>query len=59
VTGEPELDRVVPVASTREYVTLIRGARYEMMPRTGHLGSITQPEQFARIVSEFIHAAHS
>ena len=59
ITGEPELDRVVPVASTREYVTLIRGARYEMMPRTGHLGSITQPERFAHIVTEFVHAAHS
>jgi pimeloyl-ACP methyl ester carboxylesterase len=59
VTGEPELDRVVPVPSTREYVTLIHGARYEMMPRTGHLGSITQPERFAHTVSEFVHAAHS
>jgi pimeloyl-ACP methyl ester carboxylesterase len=59
ITGEPELDRVVPVASTREYVTRIRGARYEMMPRTGHLGSITQPERFAQIVTEFVHAAHS
>ena len=59
ITGEPRLDRVVPVESTRQYVRLIRGARYELMDRTGHLGLITQPERFAGIVSGFIHASHS
>lgn len=54
VTGDPALDRVVPVESTREYVSLIAGARYAMMDRTGHLGSLTQPERFAGIVKEFI-----
>jgi pimeloyl-ACP methyl ester carboxylesterase len=58
VTGDPALDKVVPVASTREYVSLIRGARYAMMDRTGHLGSLTQPERFAGIVKEFI-GSHS
>ena len=57
VTGEPSLDRVVPVDSTREYVGLIRGAQYVMMDRTGHIGSLTQPDRFAAIVKEFL-AAH-
>jgi pimeloyl-ACP methyl ester carboxylesterase len=59
VTGEDTLDRVVPVESTREYVSLIKGAQYEKMNGTGHLGMLTQPDRFARIVSEFIHASHS
>ena len=59
ITGEPPLDRVVPVESTREYVRLIAGAQYEMMEGTGHLGIVTQPDRFARIVSAFIDASHS
>jgi pimeloyl-ACP methyl ester carboxylesterase len=59
VTGEPHLDKVVAVDSTREYVSLIRGARYEMMKGTGHLGLLTQPDRFVRIVSDFIDARDS
>jgi pimeloyl-ACP methyl ester carboxylesterase len=59
ITGEPSLDRVVPVESTREYVGLIAGARYEMMKGTGHLGLLTQPDRFARIVSDFLDARDS
>lgn len=59
VTGEPALDRVVPVASTKRYAELIPGARYVMMERTGHLGTLTQPERFAALVSEFVNAKHS
>jgi 3-oxoadipate enol-lactonase len=59
VTGEPHLDRVVPVQSTCEYTRLIAGARYAMMARTGHIGLVTQPERFARIVGDFVHASHS
>jgi pimeloyl-ACP methyl ester carboxylesterase len=55
ITGDAHLDRVVPVESTRRYVDLIAGARYEIMERTGHLGLLTQPDRFARIVSEFVH----
>ena len=58
VTGEPGLDRVVPVEVTRSYVTMIPGARYEMMERTGHIGLVTRPAQFARLVSGFVHANH-
>jgi 3-oxoadipate enol-lactonase len=59
VTGEPGLDQVVPPEATREFVALIKGARYKVFDRTGHLGVITQPERFARLVSEFVHASHS
>jgi pimeloyl-ACP methyl ester carboxylesterase len=55
ISGEPELDRVVPVANTRRYASLIPNARYELMPGTGHLGVLTHPDRFAAIVSGFIH----
>jgi len=59
VSGEPALDRVVPAASTREYVDLIGGARYAMMAGTGHIGLVTQPDRFARIVGEFVNGSSS
>lgn len=59
VSGEPGLDRVVPVTSTREFVTLIPGAKYEMMRETGHIGLVTQPGRFARIVGTFVNASSS
>ena len=59
VTGEPALDRVVPAASTREFASLIPGAKYEMMKGTGHIGLVTQPDRFAGIVGTFVNAASS
>lgn len=59
ITGESHLDRVVPVDSTRQYVQLIPGARLAVMDRTGHLGLLTQPERFARLVGGFINAPNS
>jgi 3-oxoadipate enol-lactonase len=53
VTGDPRLDHVVPVEGSAGYVTLIRGARQATLPRTGHLGSITHPGEFATIVGDF------
>jgi pimeloyl-ACP methyl ester carboxylesterase len=58
VTGEEGLDRVVPVQSTRVYASLIPGAEYRKMPRTGHMGLLTQPSAFAELVSGFAHAHH-
>jgi pimeloyl-ACP methyl ester carboxylesterase len=55
ISGEPALDRVVPVESTRQYATKIRGAKYVMIERTGHIGLMTRPEDFARTVSDFVH----
>jgi pimeloyl-ACP methyl ester carboxylesterase len=59
ITGEPGLDRVVPVSSTREFVSVIKGARYEMMDRTGHIGLVTQPHRFARIAGDFVNGSSS
>lgn len=57
VTGEPSLDRVVPVALTREYHRIWPHATEVVLQRTGHLGLITKPEEFAKLVSSF--AAHA
>jgi pimeloyl-ACP methyl ester carboxylesterase len=59
ITGDPNLDLVVPVESTRQYLSHIQNSRYERLERTGHSGSLTQPRQLASLVSDFIHAHHS
>jgi pimeloyl-ACP methyl ester carboxylesterase len=56
VTGEPRLDRVVPVESTRVYADAIPGAVAVEFARTGHLGLVTRPHEFARIVGNFVNA---
>ncbi len=56
VTGEPGLDRVVPFDSTREYVNLIPGARHAVLTGTGHVGFVSKPDEFARLVGDFIDA---
>ena len=53
VTGERGLDHVVPADESTGYVSLIRGARSSVLARTGHLGSITRPDEFAAIVRDF------
>ncbi|MBI3050759.1 MAG: alpha/beta hydrolase [Acidobacteria bacterium] len=59
ITGESALDRVVPVHATREYAKLWSDVRFETIARTGHLGLITRPDEFARLVVSFAdHAAH-
>jgi 3-oxoadipate enol-lactonase len=58
VSGEEALDRVVPVASTKSYAELLPQAQYRMIERTGHMGSLTQPDRFADIVTGFVHAHH-
>jgi pimeloyl-ACP methyl ester carboxylesterase len=58
LTGEENLDRVVPVQSTRAYAALIPGAEYQQMPHTGHMGMLTRPCAFANVLSEFAHAHH-
>lgn len=58
MAGDENLDSVVPVHGTQRYCALIPSARYVRMTGTGHIGLITQPERFARIVGEFAHANH-
>jgi len=57
VTGEPALDYVVPAGGTSEYARLIRNARHHVLERTGHLGTITHPHDFARVLVEFIRSS--
>jgi pimeloyl-ACP methyl ester carboxylesterase len=54
VTGEARLDRVVPVRLTRQYLDLWPHARVLTLERTGHLGLITKPEEFTRVVAPFV-----
>jgi pimeloyl-ACP methyl ester carboxylesterase len=56
VTGEESLERVVSPRITREYLAIWPHARVETLARTGHLGMITRPEQFAALVSGFVSA---
>ena len=59
ITGEPELDRVVAVGTTREYLRLWPQASMATIARTGHLGLMTRPAEFARLVAPFAErAAH-
>jgi pimeloyl-ACP methyl ester carboxylesterase len=53
ITGERDLDRVVKYDETMDYVTLIPGARFQLLEQTGHLGIISAPDRFASIVSRF------
>jgi pimeloyl-ACP methyl ester carboxylesterase len=57
ITGEPELDRVVPVANTRRYLDTWPHATAVTLPRTGHLGLITRPDAFAEQVVGFADRA--
>jgi len=54
VTGDRALDRVVSVDRTLAYLDLIPGARHVTLERTGHLGSITRPQEFASLVRGFV-----
>ncbi len=54
ITGERELDRVVPVDSTMALQPLIAGAQHQTVRATGHLGSITMPETFSDLVRSFL-----
>jgi pimeloyl-ACP methyl ester carboxylesterase len=57
VTGESQLDHVVPVERSSEYVGLVRGARGAILERTGHAGTMTRPDAFATMVHEFVNRA--
>ena len=57
ITGESSLDRVVPVQATLEYAHLLPHAGVATIPRTGHLGLVTRPDEFARLVVTFAERA--
>jgi 3-oxoadipate enol-lactonase len=53
IVGQADLDRVVPVALTRDYLRLWPGARFASIARSGHLGAISRPNEFAELVMQF------
>jgi pimeloyl-ACP methyl ester carboxylesterase len=53
ITGEDALDRIVPPAETRRYLGMLPGARHVVLERTGHIGSVTRPREFADLVGRF------
>jgi pimeloyl-ACP methyl ester carboxylesterase len=54
VTGEPELDHVVPVDGSASYAALIPTAKAVTLDATGHLGPVTRPDRFASVVTSFL-----
>lgn len=54
VTGEPGLDRVVPVDVTRRYLDELRKAEHVVLQRTGHNGLVTRPDEFADVLGRFV-----
>jgi pimeloyl-ACP methyl ester carboxylesterase len=59
VTGDPDIERVVPVERTLQYLRLIPGARHAVLHGTGHLGVITKPGAFLDVAAPFIAAAQA
>jgi pimeloyl-ACP methyl ester carboxylesterase len=59
VTGEPGLDRVVPVEATREYLDLIPGAHAATIERTGHIGLVTRPDRFSQLIGDLAAACQA
>jgi pimeloyl-ACP methyl ester carboxylesterase len=55
VTGEPGLDRVVPVDVTRRYLDELSTAEHVVIKHTGHLGVVTRPDAFADVLERFVN----
>jgi pimeloyl-ACP methyl ester carboxylesterase len=55
ITGTPDLDRIVPPNTTREYLDIWPHALVQTLDGTGHLGLITRADAFAAIVAPFIN----
>lgn len=55
ITGEDRLDKIVKPALTRQYLTQVPHARHVTIARTGHLGLVTKPAEFAELVTAFAH----
>jgi pimeloyl-ACP methyl ester carboxylesterase len=54
VTGDADLDRVVPVEHTHRYMQLLTDVEAVQLTDTGHNGVITRPLAFADIVADFV-----
>jgi pimeloyl-ACP methyl ester carboxylesterase len=58
VTGEPDLDRVVPTHITARCARGLRNVSETVLPRTGHLGMVTRADLFATVVARFAENLH-
>jgi pimeloyl-ACP methyl ester carboxylesterase len=59
MTGEPGLDRVVPMQVSEQLLARFPSATHVVLPRTGHLGIVTKPAAFADAVDAFLcHGSH-
>jgi pimeloyl-ACP methyl ester carboxylesterase len=54
VTGDADLDRVVPVEHTLRYLQLLADVEAVQLTDTGHNGVITRPVAFADLVADFV-----
>ena len=54
VQGDDALDHVTGHGGTAEYARLIGHARHARMDRTGHLGSVTRPDECAALIHQFL-----
>lgn len=57
MTGEPGLDKVVPVEITERYMNELRSAQRVVLEHTGHIGLVTRPDAFAEILGRFVDDA--
>ena len=53
ITGEDGLDRVVKPELTRRYLAALPAARHAVLAGTGHIGLLTKPAEFAKLVMDF------
>lgn len=53
ITGERDLDRVVPTEVTASCARGLRDVRHQVLSRTGHLGIVTRADDFAGMVADF------
>jgi 3-oxoadipate enol-lactonase len=56
VTGEPALDRIVPVDVTCRYLEQLQRAEHVVLEHTGHIGVVTRPAEFANVLGRFVDA---
>jgi pimeloyl-ACP methyl ester carboxylesterase len=54
ITGEPGLDKVIDLRQSADWTTLIPGTRHVTIPRTGHIGLVSKPAEFADLVCGFM-----
>jgi len=54
VTGDPGLDRTVPIELSTRYLGVLRHAEHEVLKQTGHLGSVTRPAALTDLVCRFV-----